>query len=102
MPTWVIQCVDSLVMRDGWVIAEYYELLFVDRFTNENGFAAALHEGGITGVAQDDDDQDYDNDDDDRNTNEDPYNPTGIDLNPAEACSKISRVPPENPVEIPG
>ena len=52
--------------------------MFIDRFTNNSYFAAALHEVGIAGVAQDDDDKDDDNDNDNSNTNEDPDNPTGI------------------------
>ena len=41
-------------MRDRQDLAENYEPLFVDRFSNKNYFAATLHEGGIAGVAQDD------------------------------------------------
>ena len=45
-------------MCGGRNLADGDETMFVDRFTNEKDFAAALYEGGITGVAQDDDDQD--------------------------------------------
>ena len=50
MPTWFIQRVGALAMRDGRYLAGGDELLFVDRFANKNDFADALHEGGITGV----------------------------------------------------
>ena len=65
-------------MSDGWDIADGNEPMFIDRFTNKNDFSDALHEGGITGVAQDDNDKDNDNDNDNSNTNEDPDNPNGI------------------------
>ena len=84
-------------MWDGWDISDGNELLFVERFANENYFAAALHEGGIAGVVQDDNDTDYEN----RNTNEDPDKPPGIVLDPASARGKIARFSPENPVELP-
>ena len=42
-------------MCDGWDIFNGNELMSVDRFTNENDFSAAPHEGGIPGVLQDDD-----------------------------------------------
>ena len=54
-------------MHNGRDIADGNEPLFVDRFSNENDFTDALHEGSIEGVAQDDDDQDSDNDDANRN-----------------------------------
>ena len=44
------------------------ELLLIDCFANENGFSATLHEGDITGLAQDNDDQDNDNDENNSNT----------------------------------
>ena len=73
MPTWVIQCVKALSVRDGQYLVYGYEPLFVGRFANESDFSAALHEGGIEGVAQDDNDPDDDNNDDNRNTDEDSY-----------------------------
>ena len=68
MPTWVIQHVEALAMRDGKYLADGDEPLFIDWFDNDNDFAAALHEGGFAGVAQEDDDQDDDNDNDNSNT----------------------------------
>ena len=68
MPTWVIQHVEEISINGGQDIAKDNEQLFVDQFSKNNDFAAALHEGGIKGVAQDDDDQ---NDNDDSNTDED-------------------------------
>ena len=90
-------------MRNGQDIADGYEPLFVDRFSNDNGFAANLHEGGTTGVAQEDNDQDGNNDDDSSNMDEDTENPPRISFEPASARRKISGVhPPENLVELPG
>ena len=43
-------------MCDGWDLADRSEPIFIDRFTNKNDFSAALLEGGIAGVAQNDDD----------------------------------------------
>ena len=84
-------------------LADGDELLFVDRFKNDNYFADALHYSGIAGVAQYENDQDDDNDDDDSNMNEDSDNPPGISLKPAAARVEISGVSqPENPVEPPG
>ena len=78
------------------------KLLLVDRFTNENYFNAAMHEGGIAGVSQDDNVQYKDNYDDDANTGEDPDNPSGISLEAVAARGKIAVVsPPEIPVELP-
>ena len=57
-------------MCDGRDLADNNEPLFIYRFSNKNDVAAALHEGGIVGVAQDDDEQDNDNDDENSNTNE--------------------------------
>ena len=75
------------------------EALCIDRFANKNNFSAALHDGGIAGVAQDGDDQNND----DGNTYKDPDKPPVISLDPAADWSKIAGVPrPEHPVEIPG
>ena len=60
-------------MRDRRYLAGRNETLFVDRFDNENYFAADLHEGGITVLAHDDN----------INTDEDPDDPLGIDLETA-------------------
>ena len=78
MPTWVIQHVEARAMCDGWYLSDGKEPMLIDRFTNKNDFAAALHEGGIAGVAQDDDDKEDDSDNDNSNTNEDPDDPTEI------------------------
>ena len=64
--------------------------------------APALHEVGIVGVTQDDNDQYYDNENDDSSTNEDPDNSPGISLEPAAARGKIAGVPLENIVELTG
>ena len=72
MPTWIIQHVDALAVRKIRDIYNHDKPLLVDRLSNKNGFASALHEGGITEVAQDDNEQDDNNDDDDSNTEEDP------------------------------
>ena len=53
MPTWVIQRVESLTMRDRQDLDGRNESLLVDRSANENYFSAVLHEGGITGLDQD-------------------------------------------------
>ena len=50
IPTWVVQRVKSLIMRDGRYIDDGNEPLFINRFSNETDFGAALHEGGITVV----------------------------------------------------
>ena len=89
-------------MRDEQDISNGDKPLFFDRFSRENDLVAALHEGGIAGVSQDADEQDNDNYNDDSNTNEDPDDPPGISLETAASCSEIARVPPENPVELPG
>ena len=62
MPTCVIQIIETLTMRDRRDLDNGDELLFVDRFANENDFAATLHEGGITGVAQENNKKGDDND----------------------------------------
>ena len=67
MSNWVIQHVEAISINGGQDIAKDDEPLFVDRFSNNNDFAAALHEGGIKGVVQDEDDQ---NDNSDSNTYE--------------------------------
>ena len=72
MPTWVIQLVEILAMHDGQDLADGYEPLSVDRFASDNDFYYTLHEGDITGVAQNNDDQGDDNNDGDSNNNEDP------------------------------
>ena len=103
IPTWDIQHIEALAVRDGWYISDGDELLFVDRFANTNDFSAALHKGDIEGVAQDDGDQDNDNNNGDINTYVDPDNPPRIALETAVACGKISGVPStENPVKLPG
>ena len=102
MPTWVIQKFEALDMCCRWYLANNDEQLFFDRFSNENCFAAALHEDEIAGVVQDNNEQDNDNVYGDRNINEDLDNLPGIYIDPTAACGEISGVPPpENLVEIP-
>ena len=78
IPTWVIQHVEARAMFDRWDLADGNEPMFINRFTKNNDFAAVLHEGGITWVAQDNHDEYNDNNNDNSNTNEDPDDPTGI------------------------
>ena len=85
MPTWFIQPVETLSMYDGGGISDGNELLFVDQYSNENGFSATLHEGGIARLAQYDNDQDYNNDNYCSNMDEDTDDPSGISLEPAAA-----------------
>ena len=84
-PNWVIQRGEALAVCDRRDIANNDEPMFVDWFSNKNYFAAALHEGGITGVEQDKNDRDKENDDDDSNTYENPYKPPVIALDTAAA-----------------
>ena len=70
-------------MKDRLDLAGGDEPLFVYRFANENDFSAALYEGGISGVAQEDNGKDNDNVNDNANTDEDPDKPPGISLEPA-------------------
>ena len=81
-------------MLNGKYLANGDEPMFVDRFVNKNDFDAALHEGDITGVVQDGDDQDNDDDDDDSNMDEDPDKPPGIYFELATDRGEISGVPP--------
>ena len=60
MPTWVIQRVEALAVSNGGDLDDGDGPLFVDRFSNKNDFTAALQEGGIAGVAQDNDGKDDD------------------------------------------
>ena len=94
MATWVVQRVEALTASKGEDLADSYEPLFVDQFSNNNDFAASLHESGIAGVPQDNDYQGDDHDD----TYEDPSNPARIALDPTEAQGEIVGVaPPEHP-----
>ena len=103
IPTWAIQHVEAFAVRDGQDIVNGDEPLFIYQFANKNYFTATFHEGGIAGVAQDEDEKDYDDGNYDTNTDENPYDPPGIALETAAACSKIAGVPtPENTVELPG
>ena len=103
IPTWSIQPVEALSISYGKNLANGDKPLFVDFFANENDFAAALHEGGITGVVKDENDQDENNDDDDSNMDEDPDKPPGIALEGTASRGTISGVPPtENPVDFLG
>ena len=75
-------------------LANGNELLFIERFSNKNNFDAELHEGGIAGVGQYDNDQDIDIENVNRNTNEDLDTPLGIALDPTSDCGEILGVPP--------
>ena len=55
MPAWVIRHVEVLATRDVQDQSDGNELLFIGRFSNENYFASALYEGGISVVVQDND-----------------------------------------------
>ena len=101
MPTWIIQHVEAIAMHDGHFLSEDNKPLLNDRFAHKNDFATALHEGGITVVAQDNDKQDNDNDNDNINTNEYPNDPPGIGLDTAVAPGKISGVFPQKPTGTP-
>ena len=102
MPTWVIQRIKALAVPDEQDLDDIDEPLFIERFSKENYFDAALHEGGIAGVAQEKNEQDYDTYDEDSNMNEDTDNPFVISIEPAASRGKIELVyPPENPVELP-
>ena len=75
--TWFIQQFDAIAMRDIRDLANGNEPLLTDRFSNDNDFIAALHEGGITEVAQGDHDQDGNNYDGDSKMDKVPDNPPG-------------------------
>ena len=64
--------------------------MFVDQFTKDNDFTAALNGGGIAVVTQDD--KQYD-DDEYGNTDEESDNPTGISLKSVSARGKVSHAP---------
>ena len=76
----------------------------MERFSNQNDFAAAHREGSIAGVAQDDDDDDYNTDLIHKTepepkpvvdpNPEDPDDPPVISFDPSESRSKIIGVPP--------
>ena len=76
MTTWVIQHGEALAARDGRYLADSHKPLFIARFANDDDFDDTLHEGGISGVTQDDeqlqeDDQEHDQDNDHDNFNTD-------------------------------
>ena len=103
MPICVIQRIEALTVRDGQDIDDGDEPFFVDRFSIDNDLSVALHEGGIIGVAQDNNEQEFYDDDEDRKTDEEPANPPGTTLEPAAAHGEITGSnPPEHPVELPG
>ena len=54
MPTWVILRIEDISAHNRRYMYDSDEPLLVDCFDNENDFTAALHQGGIKGVAQDD------------------------------------------------
>ena len=89
IPTWVIKRVEAISVRNRWYLVNVYEPLFVGRFANENDFVAALHKGGITGLAQNNDDQDDSNGDENSNTDENPNKPPGISLDTTAAADKL-------------
>ena len=70
--TWAIQCVEVLEMSYGRDLADGDETLFVDQFSNRNYLDVAIHESGIIGVVQDENEQDDDNENENRKTNEYP------------------------------
>ena len=94
IPSWVIQCVEALAVSDGRYLADGNEPLLVDQFSNENDFAAALHEGDTIWVAQDKDEKNYVNDDDNNSMDKDPDYPLGIDVDLTADRGKIIGVPP--------
>ena len=115
MPTWFIQRIEALAVREVWDISNGDELLFVNRFANKNDFDVDLHNGGISGVAQDDNEQNNDNYDNATSMNEDQDEPPEKYLDPAADNDDISGVTsqkhtvelpgvdsPEEPVELPG
>ena len=55
--TWVIQIIEALTVCDGQDLVHGDELIFIDRFYNDNDFSSTIHKGGITLVAKDDDEQ---------------------------------------------
>ena len=93
MPTWFIKRVESLAVWDEHDLSDGYKPLFVDQLSNETNFAATLHEGGTTGVEQDDNEQENYNEYDNANMDEDPYNPTGIELETKSPPRETIRVP---------
>ena len=95
MIAWVIQYAEELAVRNRHDLFNDDELLFVERFDNNNYFYAALHEGRITGVSQDNNDQEYDNEDDYANTNEEPEGSHEITLDLAAARGEITGVSPQ-------
>ena len=95
MSTCVIQRIETLTMINEQDLADGYEPLFYGRFSYKKYFVAALHEGGITGVAQDNNEQDDNNDNDDANTYEDPDNLFVIALEPVTAHDEMTGVPPQ-------
>ena len=106
MLTWFIQNVEALATRYGWDMDDGDEILFVDRFSKENDFSAALYEGGIERVVQDDK-QDVDDDNGKTDEKQEPSStnpkykddPPGIALNPTASRGEISGVlPPEHSV----
>ena len=78
MPKWVIRHIESLTTRDIRYLSNCNESLLVDHFSNKNYFSAALHEGGIAGVMQDDDDY---NDNSDEKPKPEPDTETVVDPN---------------------
>ena len=61
--TWVIQIIEYLAACNRTDLDDGDEPLFVERFSKQNDLSAALHQGSITGVVQDDDQVDYKNND---------------------------------------
>ena len=80
IPTWFTHHVEALDVRVGQDLANGNEPTFVNRFANNNDFAADPHEGGIAVVAQDDNEQDNNKDDGDSNTDEELDDPSEIAL----------------------
>ena len=55
MQTWVVQDIEALTVCDGRYLVDGDEPLFLDWFANDYYLSTTLHEGGISGVAQDGD-----------------------------------------------
>ena len=99
MLNWFIQRIEAFSAQNGRYISNSNELIFIDRFANENDFSITLYEDGTVGLAQDNDQDDFDNN---GNNNEDRDDPTIISLENSSYHVKIAGVPPpEHLVELP-
>ena len=96
IPTWFVQHVEALTKRYRQDLSNRYEPLFICCFANENIFAASLHKSGISGMAQEDDEQHDNNDDGNRKTDENPESPPIIALETTSTQGEISGAPQQN------